>query len=288
MGRQLRILVAEDNGVNQKVLMKLLENAGHAAVLVGDGDTAVDTLVMNPGRFDAVLMDVNMPHLDGLEATKLYRCTAMDLPHLPIIGLTADATEEMISRCHKAGMDACLTKPFDAANLFATLQRLVIPGDLPQQKAPLSQDMSGKSSSNQTGDVALDEAFLQSLLELGGEAFVSELFNEFQQEAGHLIELLDAALLHGDFGQSYVHAHALQSMSLNIGARALANLCDYWQRLPDVQLTAQTDELARRADFELARVQEAFRVWRLERRRSPGLGIEARSWVEQSTQARLS
>ena len=288
MGRRLRILVAEDNGVNQKVLLKLLENAGHTAVLVGDGDTAVDTLVTNPGRFDAVLMDVNMPQLDGLEATKLYRYTAMDLPHLPIIGLTADATEEMISRCHKAGMDACLTKPFDAANLFATLQRLVVPGDLLQQQAPLSQDTPGKSPFDQTRDVALDEVFLRSLLELGGEAFVSELFNEFQQEAGNLVALLGAALQDREFGESYVHAHALQSMSLNIGARALANLCEYWQRLSDVQLAAQADELARQAYLELARVQEAFRIWRLERRRSPGPGIDARSWAEQPTQAPLS
>lgn len=280
IGRQLQILVAEDNGVNQKVLMKLLEKAGHNAVLVRDGDAAVETLVMHPGRFDAVLMDVNMPRLDGLEATKLYRCTAMGLPHLPIIGLTADATEEMASRCQKAGMDTCLTKPFDAVHLLATLQRLVTTNNAPQQQVSPSQDLLDKSRSHQTGSKVLDEILLQSLVELGGEAFVSELIVDFQQEASDLIALLDAALQHDEFGQSYAHAHALQSMSSNMGACALVNLCEYWQRLTDVQMAAQADELARRADLELARVQEAFRVWQIERRRKSGLGIDAQPWAE--------
>ena len=268
MGRPLRVLVAEDNPVNQKVLMKLLEKAGHSATLVRDGEAALDALEARAGRFDAVLMDVNMPHMDGLEATKLYRFTALGERHLPVIGLTADATDEMAERCRQAGMDACLTKPFDAARLLATLQDLAPAGGTPghalEQGIGASVGLSGEQRSGavfgQAEEKVLDDRVLQGLAELGGEEFVSELVTEFKQEAGRLVGELSAALRRNKTVQVHGHAHTLRGVSYNVGARTLGKLCDDVKRLSDAELSLQGDVLAHRAGAEFARVEAAFRA----------------------------
>ncbi|HUA78609.1 MAG TPA: response regulator, partial [Acetobacteraceae bacterium] len=119
----LNVLIADDNRTNQKVIAKILERAGHAVTVVEDGEAALDILESDP--FDVVLMDVNMPRLDGLEATKLYRMTELGGPRRPIIALTADATPEMIERCAEAGMDACITKPIEPQRLLDQIAALV-------------------------------------------------------------------------------------------------------------------------------------------------------------------
>ena len=268
VGRPLRVLVAEDNPVNQKVLMKLLAKAGHSATLVRDGESALDALEARAGHFDAVLMDVNMPHMDGLEATKLYRFTALGDRHLPVIGLTADATDEMAERCRQAGMDACLTKPFDAARLLATLQDLApvggTPGHALEQGTGESFGLTGEHRSEpvfgQAEEEVLDGRVLQGLADLGGEEFVSELVTEFKQEAGRLVGELSAALRRNKTVQVHGHAHTLRGVSYNVGARTLGKLCDDVKRLSDAELGLQGDVLAHRAGAEFARVEAAFRA----------------------------
>lgn len=271
--RPLRILVAEDNRVNQKVLTQLLGRAGHAAVLVEDGEAALDTLEANLGQFDVVLMDVNMPRMDGLEATKHYRFMAIDLPHLPIIGLTADATGEMARRCLQAGMDACLTKPFDVLDLLATLQRLAAPGKPAKEGLPRPTPLTHRppKAVRSTGAV-LDEVLLQSLLTLGGNAFVDELVVEFKQEAGTLVNALRVAVQHDELEKTYAHVHTLHGISANVGAQALVELCKAWQNHSVAQLGVQAGEFTSRICGELARVEDAFRVRQLDHRRTPGPG----------------
>ena len=269
--RQLRILVAEDNRINQKVLTQLLERAGHTMVLVEDGEAALDTLLENPDHFDLALMDVNMPRMDGLEATKHYRVMTMDLPHLPIVALTADATEEMAHRCREAGMDACLTKPFEPMHLLATLDRLASPGRPGEEKPRPALQAHRPPKADAEAGAVLDDVLLQSLMSLGGNAFVDELVTEFKQEAGTLLDALRAAVERNEFEKTYAHAHTLQGISANVGARVLEELCRTWQGLGDAQLRIQADELTRRINVELARVGEAFRARQLDRRRTPGL-----------------
>ena len=265
-GRCLRLLVAEDNSVNQKVLMKLLEKAGHDAELVQDGEAALDVLDAGAGHFDAVLMDVNMPHMDGLEATRIFRFTTLGERYVPIIGLTADATEEMAVRCRQAGMDACLTKPFDAVTLLATVQELVNgnehlslaakrPQTNPSRHLPSDKSVSTKS---QPEKKVLDDGVLRGLVELGGEAFVSELVVEFRQEAGRLVVELAAALRQNRTVQILGHAHSLRGLSFNIGACMLGYLCEEVEQLSDTDLALKGHVLAQRANTELARVNAAI------------------------------
>jgi CheY-like chemotaxis protein/HPt (histidine-containing phosphotransfer) domain-containing protein len=121
--RALRILIAEDNPINQELIRTLLGRRGHATVVAETGLDAVD-LVMRE-RFDAVLMDVQMPELDGLEATRAIRARERDSGRrTPIVALTAGTTDDARTRCEEAGMDAHLTKPIDAERLVETVESL--------------------------------------------------------------------------------------------------------------------------------------------------------------------
>jgi signal transduction histidine kinase/CheY-like chemotaxis protein len=121
-GRKLHVLLAEDNVVNQKVATKLLQQIGHVVTLAENGRQAVD--LFHTGHFDAVLMDVQMPEMDGLEATELIRKDELSKnSHIPIIGLTAFAMKEDRDNCLSAGMDGCLSKPFRAAELIMLLDK---------------------------------------------------------------------------------------------------------------------------------------------------------------------
>jgi CheY-like chemotaxis protein len=119
----LRLLVAEDNTVNQLLIRRLLERAGHSPILAANGRIAVD--LFSQKGFDAVLMDVQMPEMDGLEATAAIRCreNANALPRIPIIGLTAHSLKGDRERFLQAGMDECLTKPVQFEELLAALDR---------------------------------------------------------------------------------------------------------------------------------------------------------------------
>ena len=122
----LRILVAEDNPVNQKVVTRTLENAGHKVTLAPNGRDAVDAFLASP--FDIVLMDVQMPVLDGLAATRTIRGIESEggNSHTPIVGLTAHALDSDRSRCLQAGMDAYLSKPFKPQELILLIEDLAL------------------------------------------------------------------------------------------------------------------------------------------------------------------
>ena len=119
--RFLSILVAEDNPVNQKLVSRLLEREGHTVTLASNGRQAVELAAQS--RFDVILMDVEMPDLDGLEATRQVRTREIG-KRVPIIALTAHATDGYEEQCLTAGMDAFVTKPIQAGELHNTIARL--------------------------------------------------------------------------------------------------------------------------------------------------------------------
>jgi two-component system sensor histidine kinase/response regulator len=115
--RTLRVLLAEDNAVNQKLVTRILERRGHSVAVAADGRQAVEAA--RSERFDLVLMDVQMPKMDGFEATAAIRADeARSGEHVPIVALTAHAMRGDEDRCRRAGMDAYLTKPLTAARLI--------------------------------------------------------------------------------------------------------------------------------------------------------------------------
>ena len=142
----MRILVADDNRVNRMVVQKILEREGHAVTLVADGEAALDALEAE--AFDLVLMDLNMPGTDGITATKLHRFNALGRRHVPILGLTADATPEAAERCREAGMEGCLVKPIEPAHLAAAVAahapRRAVGADASPLGCPLGCPLGGR------------------------------------------------------------------------------------------------------------------------------------------------
>jgi two-component system, sensor histidine kinase RpfC len=253
--RRFRLLVVDDNRINQKVIAKTLETGGHEVILVGDGEQALDAL--ETSRFDLVLMDVNMPVLDGLETTKLYRAMTMGQAHLPIVGLTADATPEVAQRCAEAGMDACVTKPIEGARLLELIDQLV-PEDS-QSSVPTSglvTDLSKDPRFQGTGRPAIDPQKLEDLLALGGPEFVADLASAFLADGMDLLEELRSAAAQGDTRRFRDKLHALRSSAANVGARAIDEMCFDWRQIGGAELLAHGEDYVRRVEIEFERVRD--------------------------------
>lgn len=149
--------MADDNPVNQEAIQRTLARRGYSVTLAGDGAQAVRlALTPDPARpgapFDAVLMDVQMPEVDGFEATRRLRAALPPTPRLPIIALTANAMAGDRELCLDAGMDAYVTKPIQREQLFATLRQMLniepapTPPTLPPTTSPPPRDASGPSA----------------------------------------------------------------------------------------------------------------------------------------------
>jgi signal transduction histidine kinase/ActR/RegA family two-component response regulator len=124
MSRKLAVLVADDNYLNRRLTSALLKRLGHEPDFVGDGRAALERA--KAGRYDLILMDVQMPVMDGLDAARAIRAAegAGGRPRVPIVAVTADASREARDQCLQAGMDECMTKPLDVATFQAYLRRL--------------------------------------------------------------------------------------------------------------------------------------------------------------------
>lgn len=124
--RRLHVLLAEDNELNQKMVMRLLEKRGHQVSLASDGREALDALKRTSESFDLLIMDLQMPDIGGLQATAIIREREKGTKeHLPIVAFTAHATKEDRDRCLFAGMDAYISKPITANDLFETIESVV-------------------------------------------------------------------------------------------------------------------------------------------------------------------
>ena len=261
--RKLRILLADDNRTNQRVIAKILEKAGHESTVVANGEEALDALDRTP--FDLVLMDVNMPVMNGMEATKLYRFTSLGEKRVPILALTADATPAAALRCTEAGMDACLTKPVEPAKLLAIIQQFASGSAETPQPVPIPEqvrDIASHPRFRPANQPTLDEHALSELETLGGHGFVLELINDFVADAEHLVDDLAQAAQDGDVHTFRTQAHALRSAAANIGAKGLFELCLNSRHLRAPELVEQSGSLATRLGTELGRVRRALLEYR--------------------------
>jgi CheY-like chemotaxis protein len=123
--RRLRVLLAEDNAINATLARRLVERAGHEVVHVWDGKAAVAAVAAG-APFDLALMDLQMPELDGLEATRSIRAEEGAARHLPIFAMTANAMPSDEEQCLAAGMDGFISKPVDVAHLRRVLESVVL------------------------------------------------------------------------------------------------------------------------------------------------------------------
>jgi PAS domain S-box-containing protein len=237
----LRILLAEDNAMNQKVALRLLEQLGYRADVATNGLEAIAALERQP--YDVVLMDVQMPELDGLDATRRIceQWPEETRPH--IIAMTANALPEDREACFAAGMNDYVAKPIRAEELVAALKR---------------------ARSRGNGEIELNAAALGSLRDLGGDEFLGEVIDAFLADAPDLIATLRRSLAEQGTEELRRAAHTLKSNGATLGAEEFAELCrTLEQRAKEGELDG-ADELVDRIEQEYGPLRDALAALRSE------------------------
>ena len=220
--RPLRILLAEDNKVNQMVATGLLKPAGHEVDVVETGADAVTAIDWGK-TYDLVLMDMHMPVMDGIEATRRIRALPAPKNAVPIIAVTAGAMAGEIQRCLDAGMNDYVGKPINPDQLIQVILRTLGPeaaaaGD---GDAPAPEPASDVGARLAEGDETLDEAVLSTLEEQLGREMVVELVEEYRTSATDLARRIDAARATGNLDELGDAAHTLKSSSGSLGLKRL-------------------------------------------------------------------
>jgi len=225
----LRVLLVEDNTINQKLALALLERWGHQVTLAENGQVAVEQMGIQP--FDVVLMDMMMPVMDGLEATQRIRAMHSSAATVPIIAMTANAMESDRERCLKAGMNDYISKPIKAADLQQLLHGVAAarhpPGANAKALEPPSKPAQPQAFDYAGGLKAMD----QEILEIIGQAFLDQWPYDLALLRTHLGECEALPVLHT--------AHALKGTLAMFGAE------------PASQLAARIESLAARGDLAL-------------------------------------
>jgi PAS domain S-box-containing protein len=216
--RPHRILTAEDNPINQLVITEHLKALGHEAVAVSNGLEALEAL--DRGTFDLVLMDCQMPHLDGYETTRRIRQKAGGAGRIPIIALTAHAIREELDKCLAVGMNDTITKPFRGEVLRGKLERWL--GGGPEAAPEALSELA------ETEEAALDLRQLESLRAIGRESdsgpqFMARLVEQFRSQP--YLDDLRGALERGDRAALKSRAHGFKGSSAFVGAAHLPRLC---------------------------------------------------------------
>jgi PAS domain S-box-containing protein len=220
-GRRLRILVAEDNPVNQQVAIGLLRKLGHSVDVAGDGAEAVEAARSLP--YDLILMDVQMPEMDGFEATAAIRALPPPVCTIPIVAMTANAMRGDDQKCLDAGMNGYISKPVDRRKLSEMLagfaggargpERLDRPGRPEQQQQP-SQPASPAPAPNLP---AVDVAVLSALVEDLGEDALDMLLSKFIEDSSKRVAASVAAMIAGDTDRIRREAHAIKGAAGSLG-----------------------------------------------------------------------
>jgi CheY-like chemotaxis protein/HPt (histidine-containing phosphotransfer) domain-containing protein len=254
----LRILVAEDNVVNQQLALLVLQKLGYRAEVTANGLEALQALEREP--YDVVLMDVQMPTMDGLEATRRIhqRWPEGRRPH--VIAATASAMPEEREACLAAGMDDYLSKPIRVDELAAALRRC-----RPHVAPPLPAPAQGQRAIAGV----LDPPALERLVETIGDDrnLLTALIDTFVSDAPRLVEAARRGLEHGQTDEVRRAAHTLKANGATFGATSLSELSRQLEALARSGTLEGADELITQIDAEYQRVRIALETER-ERGRS--------------------
>jgi two-component system, sensor histidine kinase RpfC len=258
--RPLKILVAEDNNANRKILRRILEIAGHQVAVANDGEAALSML--DRDRFDLALMDINMPEMSGYEVTKLYRMEHLGEARLPIIALTADSTSETERQCREAGMDAVLTKPVEAAHLLAaidgTYARVALPGNA-ALGSPVVTPISAHPRYFSDVGAVVDEATIEALRMLGdGSDFLDDVIDTFCGDGRRLLEHLRQSVDEGDLRAFKELIHSLRSGAANVGAARLCQTLTTLREITGKDLRQHGASYIEKLQSEFAKLETAL------------------------------
>ncbi len=252
----LKVLLAEDNPLNRKLVVSILHNRGHGVVVAQDGREAVEAA--RKESFDLILMDIQMPVMDGFEATRRIRAMEGETgaPRTPVVAVTAHVLEEEKDRCFYMDMDGFVGKPIRREEFLDTVEGIV--GVKPLDETPEAVEAE---------KTVLDRPAFMSIVG-GNMELVKELIDLYWESLPNQMTRLREALDAGDAKECRYWAHALKGMSLNLSARQTADIAaemeqlgksgdispaeEVWQRL-----TAAVDRLREATDGILAELEDA-------------------------------
>ncbi len=245
-----QILVAEDNPVNQTVTVRMLERLGYRADVAADGLEAVAALSRVP--YAAVLMDIQMPEMDGYEATAEIRRREEAERHTPIIAMTANAMRGDREQALEAGMDDYIPKPVRLEGLSEVLGRWIDRSSAEKR----NDEVEASGATEELGD-PIDFSILESLRALqrkGEPSLISEIVNLFLDDVPSQLKVLREAT-ESDGAQAVERiAHKLKGSSVNLGARQMTTLCEELQDAGAAGDLSRAPDLLRRLEFEYERV----------------------------------
>jgi PAS domain S-box-containing protein len=250
-----RVLVVEDNPVNQLVAVGLLRALGYAAATAEDGEVAV--LEMRKGGYDAVLMDVQMPRMDGYAATRAIR--AEQTEHVPVIAMTAAAVEGERQRCLDAGMDDFLTKPVDPSALAAVLSRWLHGGEsvaVRRTLRPVPANDDGVASP--VAGLATDRLDELRDLDPGNTDYLDRAVGNFVRNSPTALESIRQAIADEDAEALKQVSHKLAGGALNLGVTAAGRTAQQIERVADGGATAGALELSHQLERDLERGRAAL------------------------------
>ncbi|SHM57610.1 Signal transduction histidine kinase [Cryptosporangium aurantiacum] len=234
----LRVLLAEDNPVNQKVAQLMLGKQGHLVDTVADGQEAVEAVLRAP--YDVVLMDVQMPTMDGLEATRRIRSEIPADRQPYIVAMTASVLVEDKAACRSAGMDSYLPKPVRADDLRRTLDEFA--RGRPDPGPDVAAEGAGRPEDQETSIRRRFAEFAGPAPEEHEKALLAEMVGAFVRTAPETLAALRDAVHAGDARAVAARAHKLKGSASNIGAGALAEVCASFEEMATLgQLSATTD-----------------------------------------------
>ena len=258
-----RILVAEDNGLNQQVVSNFLEKLGYTFKLVADGAEAVRAAVSE--EFDAILMDCQMPNVDGLDATRqIRRQESETVKNVPIVALTANAMNRDRENCLEAGMDDFLVKPLDPERLVQVLDSQLDRfspsregGAAPPENLPAGEPKSSELSTEGFWDRGNLICRCLDDLEL-----VERLIRRFLAESPHQMEKLASAAEGRDAGQLGKQAHQFKGMAANVSAFGIVETLKALESAVADEDWDQIDQLVRAVELQQHGFESSVDQWR--------------------------
>ena len=250
--RTTRILLTEDDPINQEVATVMLESMGYEVVVANNGADAVDAMLQD-NEFDLILMDCQMPVMDGFNATREIRNNNFTTP---IVALTANATEDDKDLCLNAGMDDFLTKPIYQTDLSRVVQQWVARSS---EKSEKPHDKNDQCENNDTSrkkimNVEIDESALDAIRSLqrpGKPDILARIVNMYMEKSPELISAIREGVAANDCDKVKMAAHTLKSSSAYVGASAMAEACSR------VEAKASNDQLGEAAD-DIENVSSGF------------------------------
>ncbi|SEI88611.1 PAS domain S-box-containing protein [Frateuria terrea] len=258
----VRLLIAEDHEINQRVIQRQLHRLGVRGEITADGEQALNA--WRRGGYDAVLADLHMPHMDGYTLARTIREeeARRGLPRIPIIAFTANAIIGDEVRCYEAGMDDVVTKPVELNRLREVLNRWLLSSP-PMCKESRSADPVEAAADALSPSRHVDIRVLQQLV--GDEPeVVADFLNEFQQGATRLMLSLHAAVTTESWRDAMSIAHRLKSSARSVGAGRMGDLCEQME-----QLCADAEAEKKQASALLIDLQEEWQLVDNEITRAP-------------------